>query len=157
AGHALTWTLLGSGPARPALEAQAHRLALTDIVRFTGRQPRTTIPAVMAASDLFVSMSPTDGVSSSLLEAMAAGVLPVVPDNEPNRGWIEAGVGGILIPEISAPALSLSVIRALEGGEELITRAAARNRAVIEARADLERTLATLINHYERLASRTDS
>lgn len=155
AGQALTWTLIGTGPARPALEAQARHLGLADIVRFTGRQPRTAIPSALAASDLFVSMSPTDGVSSSLLEAMATGVLPVVPDNEPNRGWIETGVGGILVPEISTPALSLSILHALEGGEELIARAAAHNRAVIEAHADLERTLAILIDHYRRLASRT--
>lgn len=156
AGHALKWTLIGTGPARPTLEAQAERLGLAGIVDFTGRQPRIAIPAALAGSDLFVSMSPTDGVSSSLLEAMAVGVLPVVPDNEANRWWIEAGVGGILVPEISAPALSLSVIRALEGGEELITRAAAHNRAVVEARADLERTLPILINYYERLATRAN-
>jgi len=49
-------------------------------------------------SQVYVSLVSTEGVSSSLLEAMACGVFPIVPDIPANRLWIEDGKNGFLVP-----------------------------------------------------------
>lgn len=70
--HAL---FVGDGELRADLEAQAAVLGLTERVHFLGN--RSDVPALLAASDLFVLPSLWEGLSMALLEAMAAG-LPVV-------------------------------------------------------------------------------
>jgi glycosyltransferase involved in cell wall biosynthesis len=67
--------LAGDGECRPALEAQVCELGLQGRVHFLGR--REDVCDVLAAVDVFVLASHTEGNPLSLMEAMAAG-LPVV-------------------------------------------------------------------------------
>ena len=67
--------IAGDGPERQALIDRAHALGLGDIAHLTGY--RTDVRAVMAAFDIYVNCSTYEGVSLTILEAMAAG-LPVV-------------------------------------------------------------------------------
>ena len=67
--------IAGDGPERQALIDRAHALGLGDIAHLTGY--RTDVRAVMAAFDMYVNCSTYEGVSLTILEAMAAG-LPVV-------------------------------------------------------------------------------
>jgi glycosyltransferase involved in cell wall biosynthesis len=65
-------------------------------VEFLGYVPHPRMPERLRDADVYVSGSAEDGVSMSLLEAMACGVLPVVPDTEPNHIWIQHGFNGLL-------------------------------------------------------------
>jgi glycosyltransferase involved in cell wall biosynthesis len=67
--------LAGDGECRPALEAQVCELGLQGRVHFLGR--REDVCEVLAAVDVFVLASHTEGNPLSVMEAMAAG-LPVV-------------------------------------------------------------------------------
>jgi glycosyltransferase involved in cell wall biosynthesis len=67
--------LVGDGPNRGALTQAVEQAGLTDHVRLLG--PRTDVPALLAAADVFVFPSASEGLPIALLEAMAAG-LPVV-------------------------------------------------------------------------------
>jgi glycosyltransferase involved in cell wall biosynthesis len=67
--------LVGDGPDRSALTRAVEHAGLTDHVRLLG--PRTDVPALLAAADVFVFPSASEGLPIALLEAMAAG-LPVV-------------------------------------------------------------------------------
>lgn len=67
--------IVGNGELKDNLVAQAHHLALEDRVHFCGE--RQDVPALLAASDLFVLSSVSEGLPISLLEAMAAH-LPIV-------------------------------------------------------------------------------
>ncbi|MFM8323067.1 MAG: glycosyltransferase [Chloroflexota bacterium] len=69
---ALRLLLLGDGPERPALEAQAAALGLQERVIFAGRQ--ADVRPYLEAADLFVLPSTVEGISNALLEAMAAGL-----------------------------------------------------------------------------------
>ena len=70
--------LVGDGPERGPLEHRASRLGMADIVTFAGTQAD---PApYMAAFDVFVLPSISEGLGLSLIEAMGAG-LPVVASN----------------------------------------------------------------------------
>jgi glycosyltransferase involved in cell wall biosynthesis len=71
----LVLLVAGDGPLRPELERIAHGSAA---VRLLGH--RTSLRPLFAASDVFVLPSWREGLSFSLLEAMAAGLIPVVSD-----------------------------------------------------------------------------
>jgi len=73
--HASVLLLVGDGPDRAALEAQAQRLGLGERVRFAGQ--RDDMARVYPALDCLVLSSRTEGMPLVVLEAMACGV-PVI-------------------------------------------------------------------------------
>jgi glycosyltransferase involved in cell wall biosynthesis len=70
--------IVGDGPDREKLESLAERHGLKQKVIFTGW--RSDVPAILAASDIFVLPSYSEGLPIALLEAMAAGKACVVTD-----------------------------------------------------------------------------
>ncbi len=80
-------TLVGNGIVRAEIEALIERYGLTSSVELLGNVPSEHIPEIMREHDVFVLPSLSEGLSVSVLEAMASG-LPV----------IVAAVGGL--PEI---------------------------------------------------------
>jgi glycosyltransferase involved in cell wall biosynthesis len=67
--------IVGDGPEREALLAAAHQFNVADRVVFAGY--RADVRALMPAFDIYANTSSYEGVSLTILEAMAAG-LPVV-------------------------------------------------------------------------------
>jgi L-malate glycosyltransferase len=67
--------IIGAGPERAALEATASELGIINSVRFTGH--RQDVRFLMSAFDVYVNTSVYEGVSLTILEAMAS-ALPVV-------------------------------------------------------------------------------
>jgi glycosyltransferase involved in cell wall biosynthesis len=67
--------LVGDGPMRGELEAFVDRERLMDTVMFMGQQ--TNVESWLGAADVYVLASHHEGLSNTLLEAMASG-LPVV-------------------------------------------------------------------------------
>ena len=67
--------IAGDGPERQALIERAQALGIGEVTHFTGY--RTDVRALMAAFDLYVNCSTYEGVSLTILEAMAT-TLPVI-------------------------------------------------------------------------------
>jgi len=67
--------IFGDGPDRAALTAQSVALGLQECVRFTGH--RADVRQLTPALDIFINCSISEGISLTILEAMAAG-LPIV-------------------------------------------------------------------------------
>ena len=67
--------IAGDGPERQALTDRAHALGIGAVTHFTGY--RTDVRALMSAFDVYVNCSTYEGVSLTILEAMAT-ALPVV-------------------------------------------------------------------------------
>ncbi|MEH6758811.1 MAG: glycosyltransferase [Parasphingorhabdus sp.] len=70
-----TLTLVGDGPLRKSLEAQARALGLSDRVHFTGHV--TEIGPWLAKADFYLMSSHYEGVPAVIVEALAAG-LPII-------------------------------------------------------------------------------
>jgi glycosyltransferase involved in cell wall biosynthesis len=71
--------LIGAGSLRPAVEARAAALAISDRVVFAGL--RSDVPRVLkSAVDVFVMPSLCEGLALALLEAQSAGVPCVIAD-----------------------------------------------------------------------------
>ncbi len=104
--------LAGDGPARAALEAEAHRLGLGNRVRFLGarQEPET----LLRASRVFLLSSRSEGMSNALLEAMATGLPCVASRIGGNRDLLEDGITGLLVPPGEPDALAEALVAVLE-------------------------------------------
>lgn len=127
-------TIAGEGPLKPALEESARALGLTDRVRFEGWVGEARLRELLASHAVYVSVSRSDSTSQSLLEAMAAGLLPVVSDIPGNREWVVHRTSGLLVPTGDAEALAAALIEAAEGRGAEEMAGAARSTVVREAR-----------------------
>ena len=104
--------LAGGGPLRGELERQITRLALGDRVHLLG--PRSDVPSLLRAADVFVFPSRTEGLPNALLEAMATGC-PIVTTDVPGcRDLIEHDRTGLLVPYADTTSLSAALLRLLE-------------------------------------------
>lgn len=94
---ALSWQILvaGTGKLKNELKALAVKNCVEDVIHFIGFS--NDIPGLLTASDLFVLPSRREGMSNSLLEAMALGKASVVTEVNGASELIENGVTGILV------------------------------------------------------------
>ena len=90
-------TIIGDGTELKKLKSLAKELKIKDEVDFTGRINNNDIPKFLQRANFYISTPTTEGVSSSLFEAMACGCLPIVSDLPGNRSWIQQKVNGILV------------------------------------------------------------
>jgi glycosyltransferase involved in cell wall biosynthesis len=91
--------LVGDGPMRSELEGIAAKLGLgPSQVLFAGRVDASEVPPWLRASDVFTLMSPHEGFSCALAEAMSAGLPSVVSRIPANLQLIDDGVHGWLTP-----------------------------------------------------------
>ena len=85
-----------SGSLTEQLRAQANALGIHDRTHFIGSLPEEDLPAVLRASDFYVSASEVDGTSVTLLQAMACGTPVLTSNTDGNRPWVQPGVTGHL-------------------------------------------------------------
>lgn len=97
-------TILGEGPERGALTAQAEALGVADRVHLPGLVNPPW--GVLAAGDLFVFPSRFEGFPNALMEAMACG-LPAVSFDCPTgpRDIVRPDVDGVLVPALDVAGL----------------------------------------------------
>ncbi len=105
--------IIGSGSQETYLKALARDLNLTDKLEFKGPLPNSEIPNFMEDALVYVSTSLADGTSVSLLEAMAAGLVPVVTDIDANRSWVTPQKDGYLFKAKNPQGLARNIIDAL--------------------------------------------
>lgn len=75
-----TLILVGDGEDRAPLERQARALGLAERVRFLGVRPHEELPALLAAADVMVLPTASEGLANVWVEALACGT-PVVTTN----------------------------------------------------------------------------
>ncbi|MDO9102282.1 MAG: glycosyltransferase [Candidatus Nitrotoga sp.] len=105
--------VIGDGDLRGQLEDLLRQYHLTDHVQMLGSVSHQRWLDILAASDIFLMPSQYEGISIALLEAMAAGVVPVVAKVGGQEEIVSSNVG-ILIPHgVNEPQEYLDAIRRL--------------------------------------------
>ena len=105
--------VVGDGPVREELEAQAKNLGLGDQVIFTGMIPHDDLPPYLAVCDVYVTASLSDTNSISMLEGEAAG-LPVLQRFDPiNADQVIDGDNGYMYTSAEDLGRKLRLIRDL--------------------------------------------
>ena len=151
---ALRVVLAGDGPLRGELARLVSALGLEDVVRILGF--RANVGELLAASDLVALPSLWEGLSISLLEAMAAEKPVVTTSIESNREVTNEGEAALLVPP-KHPASLAAAIRTLAIDEARRIRLARRGREIQRERYTMQRMLDAYLSEYDRLLEKAGS
>jgi sugar transferase (PEP-CTERM/EpsH1 system associated) len=143
----LRLVVVGEGALRDAVRQVLERAGVLDRVWFAGE--RTDVPEIMRGLDCFVLPSLAEGVSNTILEAMASGLPVVATRVGGNSELIESGLTGVLVPPANADALANAILDYL-GDRSTARRHAKAALRVVEARFSLARMVADYSVVYER-------
>lgn len=137
--------IVGDGPERPALERAVRDLGLAGSVTLAGRQD-DLLPYYRAA-DVFILPSISEGLSNSMLEAMACGVAVLASRVGGARDAIEPGVSGCLFDPLSRAELK-DCLRAHLGDRGLAVRLGEQARKTAVERYSMARVADELLELY---------
>ncbi len=131
------------------LRALASDLGVKDQVRFLDAISYAEMPGWYNMADAVVMVPPSDGMPSTLLEAMACGAVPVLSRLPQYDELIRHRENGFLV-ELEPDALASALADALEAGVR--PSMAERNRSLVTNIADQDKEMARMEQHYQELA-----
>jgi glycosyltransferase involved in cell wall biosynthesis len=141
--------ILGDGPERARLEQHARDVECSRHVRFLGHREDAT--DLMQLCDVFWLGSSFEGMSNSLLEAMACGLPVVATDIPPNCELVTHGEHGYLVPVGDGAAFAQYAVRLL-GKPELAQSLGSAGRSRIEQDFTVQRMVDRHVELYRAVA-----
>ena len=143
------FVMAGEGELRPQLERQIKDRRLEKHVFLTGFRP--DVLSVLKAFDVFVMSSVTEGLGTSLLDAMACGK-PIVATTAGGMPEVVAdGLNGLLVPPRDHDAMAAAIVRLL-GSEALRREMGAEGQTRARTRFSVERMVRDTLAVYRRVA-----
>jgi glycosyltransferase involved in cell wall biosynthesis len=120
--------------ATPSVEAEAKALAASglDITIYPNSVslPYPQWLKLLGSSRILIAVTASDGLPSTLIEAMSLGVFPIHSGLETVREWISDGQNGSLVPPEDVQAVAQALRNALEN-DAFVDKAAERNLEII--------------------------
>jgi glycosyltransferase involved in cell wall biosynthesis len=145
------FVIAGEGELRPALERQIKEHRLEKHVFLAGFRP--DILSVHKAFDVFVMSSVTEGLGTSLLDAMACGK-PIVATTAGGMPEVVVnGRTGLLVPPRDHEAMAGAIVRLLRD-EALRARMGEAGEARVREQFSSERMVQDTLAVYQRVAMR---
>jgi teichuronic acid biosynthesis glycosyltransferase TuaC len=140
-----TLLLAGDGPDRGRLEGIARAAGLGARVRFLGNQPHDALPGLLAAADVTVLPTVSEGLANVWVESLACGTPVVTSDVGGAREVIDRPEAGRLVPR--DPAAIAAAVRELlvTPPDSAMTRRAAERFSWSRNAAELRDHLASLV------------
>jgi glycosyltransferase involved in cell wall biosynthesis len=143
--------IFGEGDLRPALTRQIKHLGLEHRVSLAGFRP--DILSLLKGLDLFVMSSLTEGLGTSILDAMAASKAVVGTTAGGIPEAVDHGVTGLLVPPHNADALAEAMLGLLRD-EPLRRRMGGAGLERVRAVFNVDRMVDGTLTVYERVAGR---
>jgi len=112
------------------LQAMVQELNLANNFHFDGDVKN--LPQYLAAADIFVLPSRSEGFSNAIVEAMAASLPVVATDVGGNAEAVEDGISGFLVPSDDPAALAAAILRVLADPAQARAMGMAGRRLVAE-------------------------
>ncbi|NMJ41498.1 glycosyltransferase [Roseomonas sp. JC162] len=133
-----------------AVREMAQRLAEHDGLDIAAEPWMADHDAVlrrMGDARMMVACGISDGIGTTLLEAMVLGAFPVVSNTGAAAEWLAPGRDGLILPPHDVAALAAAISRAATD-DALVDAAASRNRATVDRRWDLRRNAVSAAAGY---------
>jgi glycosyltransferase involved in cell wall biosynthesis len=143
------FVIAGEGELRPVLERQIKEHHLEKHVFLAGFRP--DILSVHKGFDIFVMSSVTEGLGTSLLDAMACGKPIVATTAGGMPEVVEDGATGLLVPPRDHQAMAAAIVTLLTS-PDLRARMGAAGLARVRARFSVERMVQDTLEIYRRVA-----
>jgi sugar transferase (PEP-CTERM/EpsH1 system associated) len=150
--HRLRLVMIGDGPLRAVSLAILRDAGLSELAWLPGE--RCDIADVMRGLDCFVLPSLAEGISNTILEAMASGLPVLATDVGGNADLVVQGRSGEIFPRGDAHALAAALVRMAKNPVRA-SELGAEGRALVEERFTLQAMAANYQDVYDRLLSRT--
>ncbi len=143
-GQDMKLVIVGGGPERESLEQLTQELGVQEAVIFTGE--RSDAVSFFSLFDIFVLPSLSEGISMTILEAMASNT-PVIASNVGgNNELITHEVNGFLFESENLDDLVQTILRVADNPEEA-RNAAHKSRQKVEREYSFER----MVSQYEEI------
>ncbi len=136
--------IVGDGPIHSELIDLVKDLKLEKNVRFLGT--RTDVPEIMSVIDVFVLCSRSEGLSVTLLEAMAAGKPVIATSVGGNPELIEHDINGLLVESDDEEGLSKALIELLTDKLKSIKLGESAKKKIVE-----NFTVNNMVRKYEKI------
>jgi glycosyltransferase involved in cell wall biosynthesis len=146
AGVPITWTIVGSGPARETLQSM---WAKASHVRWTEAATPAAVAALCGEHDVFVLPSRAEGLSVAAVEAMSVGLVPVLSDLPSMVELLDGGRTGVSAPVGDSAAFATAIAALARDRSRLETMSCAARQLVIE-RFDIRARAASYQQLYAR-------
>ncbi len=138
----------GDGPLRPDVERALREGGVAELAWLAGA--RDDAPALLRGLDAFVLPSRAEGISNTLLEAMATALPVVATCVGGNAELLDDGRTGRLVESGDVEAMARALLEDFEHPDAARTRGRAA-RAEVEARFSLDRMVTAYGGLYDRL------
>ncbi|MGA7379685.1 MAG: glycosyltransferase [Terriglobales bacterium] len=148
------FVLAGDGTCRNQFETQVGDLGSNKHFLFLGR--REDVPEILAACNIAVLPSKTEGLPNALLEYLAAGLATVATNAGGNAEIVEDGVTGLLVPPDNPEFLAAAVLRLLRD-PDLACRLGRSGREFVCRRFGFDKLVEQIEGLYSELLRRWES
>ena len=152
AGQRLRLVMVGDGPLRERVRSLLAEAGMDEYAWLPGN--RNDVARIMRSFDLFVLPSLAEGISNTILEAMACGLPVLATAVGGNPELIEPGVTGTLVPR-GDPESIARAIRAYAESAELCRRHGIEARRTIERRFGMEAMVDAYMTIYDKSLARS--
>lgn len=144
--------LVGDGPLRKECQQLLNAAGLDQLAWLPGE--RNDVPEVMRGLDCFVLPSLAEGISNTILEAMASG-LPVIATNVGgNADLVVAEQTGVLVPPADPESMARAIIRMAKQTDTRQSMALS-GRRLVEEKFSMNAMVASYQGTYDKLLHRS--
>ncbi|MDQ5948076.1 MAG: hypothetical protein QG651_570 [Pseudomonadota bacterium] len=140
--------IAGSGDESANLEQLAQDLSVKSRIDFVGMLSYRELVEFYQQAQLFISVPESDGTSSSLLEALAYGCIPVLSNLPANLEWVLDQVNGFIAPEVGQ--LQQQILAAIQFSQNIVEyqKLANFNHQMILGKASFSRNIRKFTELY---------
>ena len=147
-GKRLRLVMVGDGPLRDRVERLLGAAGLREQAWLPGE--RSDVPDILRGLDCFALPSLAEGVSNTILEAMATRVPIVATRVGGNPELIQEGVTGRLVPSADAEAMATAILAYFDDPATARQHARGARQAAVQ-RFSLDRMVGDYLSLYEGL------
>ncbi|MBV8502224.1 MAG: TIGR03088 family PEP-CTERM/XrtA system glycosyltransferase [Paucibacter sp.] len=139
--------MVGEGPLRERASALLAGAGMADLAWLPGE--RSDVPAILRGLHAFVLPSLAEGISNTILEAMACGLPVLATDVGGNADLIEAGSTGVLVPAAQVAPMA-QALQDWATAADAVKAMGCRGRERIERRF----SMAAMVRNYQGIYDR---
>jgi sugar transferase (PEP-CTERM/EpsH1 system associated) len=150
----LRLVMVGDGPLKKQVLSILEEAGAMQLAWLPGE--RDDVPRIMRGLDLFVLPSISEGISNTVLEAMASGLPMVATRVGGNPELVEAGTTGTLVPRGDSESMA-HAIRDYAGSAELCRRHGSAARRAVEQKFGMEAMVNAYMAVYDNVLANTAS
>jgi sugar transferase (PEP-CTERM/EpsH1 system associated) len=154
AARPMRLVMVGDGPLRSEAERVLDKSGLRHLAWLPGE--RSDVAEILRGLDCFVLPSLAEGISNTILEAMASGVPVVATRVGGNPELVDEGLTGRLVPAANAEAMADAILGYLADPSAARRHGRAARQAVIQ-RFSLDQMVGDYLSLYDGLLSRRNA